>query len=419
MPPPAPALALGGRRRLICFGHVLPYPPRAGNEYRIHRLLSWLSQQGWQVLFVVCPLPHEIPSAQQLASAAAVYPKLIVCDRAGTIYHNLTEDSELLGALPRRTRMDIPGLLMENCGGNPANARLVNAIMTFCPDVLVELLVQLQEVYRPDLFLAEYVFMTRVFGLMKPVTKAIDTIDVFSTKASKVEKYGVSDGLAMSEAEEAVLLRRADILIGIHPDEARDLARLAPDRRVVSVGVDFDVSEPQQALPAGATIFLVASGNLMNVKGLRDFLRFCWPMIHRNVPEAELLIAGAVGDTIEDLPPNVRVLGWVEDLRPLYAGARLIINPTVAGTGLKIKTIEALCHLRPVVCWPAGVDGVADAARPFCHVATDWFSFALHVTRLLQVDAEVVAVERGREALKLAFSPEFVYAALDEVLDAV
>ena len=95
VPPPAPALALGGRRRLICFGHVLSYPPRAGNEYRIHRLLSWLSQQGWEVLFVVCPL-HEMPSAHQLASAAAVYPKLIVVDRAGVIYHNLTDDSELL-----------------------------------------------------------------------------------------------------------------------------------------------------------------------------------------------------------------------------------------------------------------------------------------------------------------------------------
>ena len=34
---------------------------------------------------------------------------------------------------------------------------------------------RLQEVYRPDLLLAEYVFMTRAFGLMKPVTKAIDT----------------------------------------------------------------------------------------------------------------------------------------------------------------------------------------------------------------------------------------------------
>ena len=32
VPPPAPALALGGGRRLICFGHV-SYPPRAGNEY--------------------------------------------------------------------------------------------------------------------------------------------------------------------------------------------------------------------------------------------------------------------------------------------------------------------------------------------------------------------------------------------------
>ena len=40
-------------------------------------------------------------------------------DRAGIIYHNLTDDSELLDALPRRARMDIPGLLKEDSGGIP------------------------------------------------------------------------------------------------------------------------------------------------------------------------------------------------------------------------------------------------------------------------------------------------------------
>lgn len=410
-------LLRGHGRRVLCVGHVLPYPPRAGNEYRIHRMLAWLADQGWDVLLVVCPLPHEMPSEQQLASAAAVYPNLLVCDRAGTLYYHLPGDSRLLDGLCLGGRTDIPALLNEDDGGDPAQARLLGLLRTFCPDVLVELLLHLQDSQRPDLLLAEYVFMTRPFPLLSPgITTAIDTIDVFSTKASKVERYGLSDGLAMSEPEEAALLGRADILIGIQPDETRDLARLAPDRKVVSVGVDFAVSDAVHAAPPGSAVLLVASGNPMNVKGLADFLSLCWPLVRRDAPDAELLVVGAVGDSVHHAPEGVRVLGRVEELGPLYAAARVVINPAVAGTGLKIKTVEALCQLRAVVCWPSGADGLTEEARAFCHVATDWVSFADHVRRLLQVDAKAFAIEQARDRLQHAFSPDVVYAPLAEAL---
>ncbi len=415
-PSPVPALPHGRGRRVLCVGHVMPWPPRAGNEYRIHRMLAWFAQQGWDVLLVVCPLPHEMPSDSQLAGAAAVYPNLLVCDRAGTLHHHLPDGSRLLDGLQLGRRTDLPALLHEDDAGDPAQARLLGLLRTFCPDVLVELLLHLRDGFRPDLLLAEYVFMTRPFPLLPGLATAIDTIDVFSTKASKVERYGLSDGLALSEAEEAALLRRADILIAIQPDEARDLARLAPDRRVVSVGVDFAVSRDAPAASPGAAVLLVASGNPMNVKGLSDFLAYCWPIVCRDLPEAELLVAGAVGDLVHGAPDNVRVLGRVEDLGPLYAAARVVINPAVAGTGLKIKTVEALCHLRPVVCWPSGADGLDDEARAFCHVAADWLGFATHVKRLLTDDEAAFAIGQASARLEHAFSPGVVYAPLADAL---
>lgn len=418
MPSLVPVLPSGlGRRRALCVGHVFPYPPRAGNEYRIHRLLNRLADQGWDLLVVICPLPHEMPTELQLANAAAVYPNLIVCDRAGILRYHMSDGGQMLAALlPGRT-MDISVLLGEDDGGDQHKLRLLSLLRTFCPDALVELLLQLQDIYRPNLFLAEYVFMTRPFELLNhDITKIVDTIDVFSTKAEKVEKHGVTDGLAMSRAEEATLLRRADILIGIQPEEAQELSSLAPDRKVISVGVDFLISEPNKITRPGATILLVASNNPMNVKGLHDFFRFSWPIVRESVPEAELLVVGSVGKSIDHVPEHVRVIGQVDNLQQLYEEARVVINPTVAGTGLKIKTVEALCHLRTVVCWPSGVDGVAQEARTFCHVATNWFSFANHVIHLLKVDADAFAVEREREKLKSVFSPCAVYASLDEAL---
>jgi hypothetical protein len=412
----APASAV--KRRVLCVGHVMPYPPRAGNEYRIHQLLMWLSSAGWSPMVVICPLPHEMPSDQQIAMAASIYPRFIVCGHDGVVHHNLSEDSHLVESLNGEVVRDFGAVLDEQGPATQRERDLLATMRTFCPDVLIELLLKLDENWKPDVLLAEYVFMTRAFAAMRSeLPKVIDTIDVFSTKASKVEQYGVTDGLAMSEAEEAALLNRAQLLIGIQPDECRDLARLAPGRRVVNVGVDFHVNAGAGAAPSKPVVLLVASNNPMNVKGTRDFLRFSWPIIRKERRGAELHIVGDVGRSVAIVPDGVKVLGRLEALEAAYAGAAVVINPAVAGTGLKIKTVEAICQLRPVVAFPAGVDGIGGAAKPLLHVASDWFDFAHHVVRVLSDRPDAATLVELGAALAREFSPEVVYAELAGAID--
>ena len=413
------ALRHGTGRRALCVGHVMPYPPRAGNEYRVHRLLHWLASDNWDVTVLLCPLPGEMPSEQQITEAAQIYPRLIVCAHDGRVWYRLPDrDAQIIEGLRGQPVPPAAAMLGETEQVDAAAARMLQLQRSFCPDLLVELLRRLDADLRPHMLLAEYIFMTRPFSALRPeIVKVIDTIDVFSTKARKVEQYGVTDGLAIAEPEEAALLSRAEILIGIQPDEAADLARLAPASEVVSIGVDFPVIEHAPPPPAKPTALLVASGNPMNVKGLKDFLRFSWPLVRQAVPEAELRVVGSVGDSLLEVPEGVQILGRVARLDTEYEMARVAINPTVAGTGLKIKTVEALCHLRPIVLWPAGAEGIWPEARPFCHVAAHWASFARHLARLLTDDAAAGAILAHRDTLAHAASPEVIYAPLRQALN--
>ena len=161
-------------------------------------------------------------------------------------------------------------------------------------DTLDGLHVALNEALRPSVVLVTYVFMTRFLPLLDAGTlKVIDTIDVFSTRAAKVERYGVPDVLSLTAEEEVRYLARADVVIAIQADEARELGRLAPGARVVMAGVDFDVV-PLEPARQGRVVLLIASDNAMNVKGAGDFLRFAWPLIKRQVPEAEFWMAGTI-----------------------------------------------------------------------------------------------------------------------------
>ena len=410
--------ASAAKRRLLCFTHVMPFPPRAGNEYRIHQLLTWLSSTGWDPMVVICSLPHEELTERQIAMAAEVYPHLIVCGRDGVIQHNLDQNSPLLAGLQGGSIRNFAEILEEQQPTTQREQDMLGTMRTFCPDILIELLVRLDATWRPEVLLGEYVFMTRAFAAMRPeLPKVIDTHDVFSTKARKVQQYGVSDGLALSEAEETVLLRRAQLLMGIQPDETRDLMRLAPGRKVVNVGVDFQVNASAAAPPPQPIVLLVGSNNAMNIKGTKDFLRFSWPIIRKERKDAELHIVGDVGRSIAIVPDGVKVLGRLDDLNAAYAKASVVINPTVAGTGLKIKTVEAICQLRPVVAFPAGVDGISAAAEPMLHVASDWFVFAQHVLGVLSDEPDSSTLEKLGTALAREFSPEVVYAELASALD--
>ena len=403
---------------MICVSPLLPYPSRAGNSYRIARILAWLAGQGWDVLLVVCPPSAEEPTEHEIIEAVALFPNLIVCRRDGALVHHLARCDVALEALAHRRPRSFASALGEADRRDAGSARRLEFLRAFCPDVLVELLLHLETHFEPEILLAEYAFMTRAFALLGPkLRKVIDTIDVFSNKSSKVEQFGIEDMFTLTPGEEASLLNRADLLIAIQPEEAADLSRLAPTVPVVSVGVDFDIADEMPPPAIEPVILLVASDNPMNLKGLTDFIRFAWPLIRRQVPDAQWHVVGAVGEAAETASPAIHLLGSLADLAPAYARARVVINPAVAGTGLKIKTVEALCHFRPIVLWPCGVEGLAPDAREGCHIAGDWFEFAHQVARLLQASETREGVPQ-RQALIRHFSPDRVYAPLAEALNA-
>lgn len=390
--------------------HVLPTPPRAGNEYRIHRMLRWLRAAGHEVHLVVCPLPGEEPGPTALEHAAREHPHLYVCGRDGHLLHagGHPDVRALLRALDG---VEVRTLAPPRGGADPLEA----LERTFCPDAMLELLARLGQALDPDVFLVNYAFLSRAL-LQAPARalRVIDTHDVFSTKARKVVEFGVSDASALTAAQEAALLRRAELLVAIQPEEERELRALAPDRAVVTAGVDFEVA-PWAPPPQAPVLLYVGSGNALNIRGIRDFLALAWPIIRRERPDARLRVIGAVCDHLDRGVDGVEVLGRVDRLADAYAEAHVVINPSVAGTGLKIKTVEALAAQRPVVTWPAGVDGLGPELRRLCRVVRDGYGFARAVLDALGDDAPFAASRAELEAL---LAPGRVYGALEAALAA-
>ena len=413
------ASSLGGApcvaRVVVCLMHVMPTSPRAGNEYRIQRMLRWLRDSGYIVIPVVGPIVEERPTADEIRAMAEEFGNAVVCQADGHLDYILHDIPDVLGSLDGKFSERWTTTLGEDLLTTARERELLRIDRTFCTDALIETVMRLQTVLGPYVLLAEYIWMSRVLPLVDSrALKIIDTNDVFSTRADKVDRYGVED-LTIGPDDERIRLERAEVIIAIQENERLVLESLAPSRRVITSGVDFDVvADP--GVPTGATVLCVASGNPMNRRGLHDFLRFAWPRVRTLVPTAELQVVGAVGESIALPPPGVFILGKVADLQPLYAACRVVINPAIAGTGIKIKTLEALSHLRPIVTWPNGVDGVTPEVAALCRTVEDWYGFAQEVADALTGDRTVGFSVADRETLERESRPARVYAELGRAL---
>jgi len=401
---------------IVCLSHVMPVPPRAGNEYRILRMLRWLRDRGYRIVPVIAPLPGDEISQERIEQLAAEFSNAVVCERNGALRYILGSVPDTLASLNGDTTRPVSLLLDEDSIRGSHQQDLLRMDRTFCHDVLISAVTRLQQALGPHVLLAEYIWMTRILPLVgADVFKVVDTIDVFSTKREKVLRFGVDD-LHVDAAEEARRLRRADLIIAIQEDERRELARLAPETPVVTAGVDFDVAGGT-APPEAPRVLYIASGNPMNRKGLDDFLRFAWPGVRQEVPGAELVLAGDVGASLTTDVAGVVRMGRVAELAPLYHDARVVINPAAAGTGVKIKTLEALGYFRSVVTWPSGVDGLPPELADLCHVVRDWYSFRRRLSSLLTVHPAPSFSPAQQELIRKGTAPETTYRALTDLLE--
>ena len=127
-------------------------------------------------------------------------------------------------------------------------------------------------------------------------------------------------------------------------------------------------------------------------------------------------MAGRLGRAVPGGTQGVDVLGHVEDLGAWYSRARVVVNPAAAGTGLKVKTVEALGHLRPIVAWPNGCGRPSAGHLTLVRPVEDWLEFAERVSGWLRASGACLRRADRRGAHPAQLSADHVYADVESCL---
>ena len=223
----------------------------------------------------------------------------------------------------------------------------------------------LLDVGRFDVAIVSYVFYSRLFeSVPGTVRKLIDTHDVFADRYRLYREHGqANEFFSTRQAEEGKALDRADAVLAIQEWDANHFRALTT-RPVAVVGHLAPMADagPVSAAERARAMLFVGSPMGINVHGVTWFIDQVLPAVRRRVPDAELWLVGGIAGRVGREPPGVRRFGFVETLGDLYRRAAVVINPQQFGTGLSIKSVDALLHGRPLVTTPSGARGLEDGA---------------------------------------------------------
>jgi hypothetical protein len=222
-----------------------------------------------------------------------------------------------------------------------------------------------------DAIVLQYMRLSRLLTYTSIPKKAIYTHDVFSYKDLRT---GAPFYEACDAHEEAKAMQRCPNIFAIQEDEATYYSYLAPNSKIFTVYSHFDYH--QQPVTRNKNILFLASRMEFNVNGILWFLDKAWPMIVNQDPELKLIIGGTVCEKIpEDKYSNIMLVGRVDSLDNFYQRGDVVINPVFQGTGLKIKTFEALSYGKVVIVHPHSSLGIYQrdtAPLLFATQPADW-----------------------------------------------
>jgi len=250
-------------------------------------------------------------------------------------------------------------------------------------------------------------FAEHVMGVSRvrrPSACVLDLDDNENVKAARLADLRELAGkIAMAERErrelpklrmmEKMFVSRYNTLLLAGSADRDAYAAMYPDRRVAHLPnvVRMPEGDASGAGEPGLLLFLGTFGYLPNDDGARYFCESILPLIQARTASARLQITGGgdCGD-VEALGrlPGVRFTGPVASVRPEYERCEVFVVPLRAGSGSRIKILEAFSYRRPVVSTRVGAEGLPVTSGEHLLLADTPEEFADACVRLME-DAEL------------------------------
>lgn len=383
-------------KRILFISETVVIPIERGNRKRVYNLINLAREAGCTVDFLYL---HTYSNED-----AAATREWIGEDHFFTVENKKRSFSVFCKRKVRKVLeiLHIPGLFKYFS----IDEKMDPAIDGFMTEFLKE--------HKYDVVWIEYIFNSRpLLSVPEGVVKVIDTHNAFTFKRQMYEAVGYKNyEFALTKEEEAKGLSRADWVVAIQEEEADFFRTIVPaSTKVCTIGENMPLKEA--AVAPNKNILFIGSFYVVNRDGIKHFTQDILPILKKKGADFNFQIAGTICKHIPD-SPDYEKLGIVDDVGDAYRNARVVINPVRHGTGLNIKTIEALSYTKPLVSHSIGVRGLR-SDFPIAMVTDDDEAFADALIEILESDEKAKELSDNAERFMKEYQKSNL-AAFEEII---
>jgi polysaccharide biosynthesis protein PslH len=386
---------------LIC--QEIPYPPIHGSRIDIWRRIKAFADRGVELQAIFWWFGTE-PSAEDLAEIHKYVHKI----------HPIEIEQTLVSRLRR-----IPDLLVYPL---ETSSRLIKG------QKLADLIDQVRE-FSPDV-----IFLDGIHGgpiatnlsqeLNVPfVTRSHNVEHIYAKRMLKAaisfkDKFRRYLATLHLEKNEKTLLKNSAFFYDVSADDLKFWQDLNFDNgRLLSPMIEFapeasevDNSNNTVNFEAYDLVFLGNLNTENNIAGVIWFLTKVLPLIHKQLPQTTVLIAGLkpVDRIIQICEKTEQVVLKINPVSAIdtYRSGRVLINPILTGSGVKMKSIEMLTFGKPIVSTTEGVSGLPPMVKQYFEIADDPVTFANATIEFLSTDRTIPTIDQ--QILEAYFGSETI-----------
>lgn len=216
---------------------------------------------------------------------------------------------------------------------------------------------------------------------------------------------------------ERIWLPRFSEVLTASESDAKRVRAIAPGARVT---VYPNALPPTPLPPRANEDAIVFSGNMEyhpNISAVRFFRREVWPLLRERWPGLVWRLIGKNPEAVRRFTSGdarIQVEGQVDDAIRELARAKVAVVPVLAGSGTRLKILEAWAAGLPVVSTTLGAEGLGARDGESLLLADGGLAFAEAVSRLLaSMDLRQRVGAAGRRLLEKEFTWETAWKKLD------
>jgi glycosyltransferase involved in cell wall biosynthesis len=341
-----------------------PYPLHGGGAYRIASLVHYFSRLAHVDLILISESGQPALLPDGLVQSQTVIPLPV---HGKGMWERYTRNA-------RRAVRGVPPLIDRLSGLAPAIANAVRG-------------------RRYDLGIIEHFWCAPYIGELQAVCD--ETVLDLHNVESVLHKRCAATGSGLiaaghrrfapaSRKLESTLLPRFSRVLVTSESDARLVTKIAPAARTVFYPNALPRMERSLPSEQPALVFSANFEYHPNIDAVRYLTSEIWPETRKYWPELKIRLVGRGDSSIRHLLPldaGIETTGPVADARAEIAAAQVVIAPLRAGSGTRIKILEAWSAARPVVATSIAAEGLlaehggnivlADTAADFARAIVD------------------------------------------------